>query len=120
MNDIAKQHYTISRYETSATWHAAIQPADRKWVLYVDRDGKAYLYERAEDVESLDGDTLERYTLASPERITPGVLTIRVGPTGHESIHPYVAASDTRAAGGATLREAVVALLDYLPATPPR
>ncbi|HVE13957.1 MAG TPA: hypothetical protein VNI01_11220 [Elusimicrobiota bacterium] len=116
----AKQNYTVSRYEGSVNWSAAIQPDDRRWIVYVDAKGDAHLYNRVEDVDdAATGAILERYVYAGgpPAPAAPGAMRIVVGPTNPGSIDAYVARTDTgpgRAAGGATGREAVIALLDYL------
>lgn len=60
-----KNAITISRFEGSLSWSTAITPADRRWILYVDVAGVPYLYLRAEDAATTDGDTMERYVYDS-------------------------------------------------------
>lgn len=132
-----QRHVTVTRFDggASGAWDKAITPADRQWILYVDTDGKPYLYLRAEDVEDVDtGDRLERYVLtARPEgsvaadvapkdfhhggRGTPSApasLKIEVR-QNIDATFAFTAYRDANMfANGATARAAVVALLDQI------
>jgi hypothetical protein len=43
------RHLRIIRYDTDTTgWHGYIEPRDRRWIYFVDRDGKIAKFDRRE------------------------------------------------------------------------
>lgn len=120
-----KHTITISRFDGSKTWAAAIQPSDRKWVVYVDTNGDAHLYERREDVtDAATGDTMERYVhigSTGSAGLSGLIITISQDPATQEpGSHiptPWIARSNVVGAcarAGKTPQEAVVGLFEEI------
>lgn len=129
-----KNTITISRFSgfdtaegsvpASVTWHAAVTPEHRKWILYEDTSGVPYLYIRAADTQTAAGDAVEHYVYAGDASgltrpingDAGGVRTlapIRVYPiVRDDNSHAWMAATSGGHATASDARGALRALLD--------